>query len=94
MKKVIKNVSSLPETLTEEETKPTGKSITIYLNAETLRYLDELDKIYHEGRSKLIQKMILQWRDSISFVLPKVTEGLDPEMRKQITDTLRKISGV
>jgi len=69
MKKTLKKTPPLTETLIEqEETK--GKTISVYLKAENLRYLDQLCKLFKKGRSETIQFIINLYKKSSLAIIP------------------------
>jgi len=73
MKKTLKKTPPLAETLIEqEETK--GKTISVYLNAENLRYLDQLCKLFKKGRSETIQFLIQLYKKSSLAIIPFLTK--------------------
>lgn len=85
MKRTLRKTSSLAENLIEaEETK--GKTISIYLNADSLRYLDQLCKLYKVGRSKVIQQLIIQMKKTSLALIPLLGEDKSPlaEMIKKM----------
>jgi len=95
MNRVIKKAPDISETLTEK-TKPKGASISIYLNAESLQFLDRLAELYKKGRSEIIQEMIVNQQRSISFVLPFMIDsfGLSPDKKDEVKEKVRKIAGL
>lgn len=77
MKRTLKKTPTLPETLTEhKETR--GKTISIYLNAESLRYLDQLCKLFNVGRSKVIQDLIVRTKKASLALIPLLGEDKSP----------------
>jgi hypothetical protein len=88
MKRTVKKTSTLPENLIEhEETK--GKNISIYLNAESLQYLDQLCKLFNAGRSEVIQDMILRTKKASLQLIPLLSNDKSP-----LAEMIRKIAGV
>lgn len=86
MKRTVKKTSSPADNLIETE-EPKGKTISIYLNAESLRYLDQLCKLFKAGRSKVIQDLILQMK---KFSL--VVSTTIPEDKSELADMIRKMA--
>ena len=85
MKKTIKKTPPPTETLIEqEETK--GKTISVYLDAKSLQFLDRLGKLYKAGRSKTIQTIIDQHKQGAIAILSVI-----PENQPQIADDMKKI---
>jgi hypothetical protein len=96
----MKTPSRKPSDTTENliESKPEkkelkGASISVYLNAESLRYLDELCKLFDEGRSETINRMIeFNKRASLSAIdLLLKSEGNDPKMQ-EVANKIRKMA--
>jgi hypothetical protein len=86
MKRTLRKTAPLSENLIEhEETK--GKNISIYLNAESLRYLDQLCKLYGWNRSKTIQDMILRIKKASLSVIPMLGDD-----KSEIAEFIRKMA--
>lgn len=87
VKRSLKKTPSLPETLIEhEQTK--GKNISIYLNAESLRYLNQLCKLFNAGRSEVIQDLILRTKKASLALIPM----LETEDKSPIAEIIRKMA--
>jgi len=87
MKKTLKKAPPLAETLLEqEETK--GKTISVYLNAENLRYLDQLRKVLgKKGRGQTVQWMITTYKESSRALIPLI-----PKHLSDIADKIREMT--
>jgi len=86
MKKTLKKTPPLAETLIEqEETK--GKTVSIYLNAENLRYLDQLCKLFEKGRSETIQLLITLYKKSSLALIPLLPKDLS-----YLADIIREVA--
>jgi len=84
MKKTRKKTPPLTETLIEE-TK--GKTVSIYLNAESLRYLDKLGELLKKGRSETIQFLITVYKQSSLALIP-----LLPKDQSYLADIIREVA--
>ena len=84
MKKTHKKTPPLTETLIEE-TK--GKTISVYLDAESLRYLDKLCKLFEKGRSETIQFLICIYKKSSLALIP-----LLPKDQSYLADIIREMA--
>jgi superfamily I DNA and/or RNA helicase len=89
MKTTIKKTASLTENLIDEK-KITGKTISIYLNAESLEFLDKLCKTLQQGRSEAIQSMILQQKETLKLISPKMIEEIFTNLKNQIPEDERQ----
>jgi hypothetical protein len=84
MKKTLKKTPPLTETPIEE-TK--GKTISIYLDAESLRYLDNLCKLFKKGRSETIQFLLTLYKKSSLALIP-----LLPKDQSYLADIIREMA--
>jgi hypothetical protein len=84
MKKTHKKTPPLIDTLIEE-TK--GKTVSIYLNAESLRYLDKLGELLKKGRSETIQFLITVYKQSSLALIP-----LLPKDQSYLADIIRDVA--
>lgn len=79
MKTIVKKPSALTESLIEVPEEIKGKNISIYLNAESLQYLDQLVQIYKaKGRSEVIQQMIIQTKRAYLSLIPMLGGDKSP----------------
>ena len=86
MKKTLKKTPPITETLIEQkETK--GKTISVYLNAENLRYLDQLCKLFEKGRSETIQFLITLYKKSSLAILNLLSED-----QSDVADKMREMA--
>jgi hypothetical protein len=78
-----------------EENKTKGTTVSIYLNAESLRYLDQLVKMqkaagHKAGRSEMVQQLIIQCRNaSLAFL-----QMLGEDDKSPVAENIRKMAGV
>ena len=84
MKKTLKKTPPLTETLIEEVK---GKTISIYLDTESLRYLDQLCKLFKKGRSQTIQFLITLYKKSSLALIPLLPKDLS-----YVADKIREIA--
>ncbi|MEM3000096.1 MAG: hypothetical protein QXD19_02290 [Candidatus Bathyarchaeia archaeon] len=70
MKRIIKKPNSITENLTETPSK--GKNISIYLDAESLQFLEKLCTYFNATRSEVIQGLILQCKKGATYILASV----------------------
>jgi hypothetical protein len=87
MKRTVKKPLVLTEPLIESPEETKGKTISIYLNAESLRYVDQLCQLFKAGRSEVIQQMIVQTKQASLAILPMLGGDKSP-----LAEVLKKMA--
>jgi hypothetical protein len=92
MKRTQKKTRPLTEKQTEQKITK-GGNISIYLNAENLRYLDELGKLFGgKGRSETISLLLSQMR-LMAQMSTVIFKGQTPPGGDIVKQTLKNLAG-